>query len=99
MSLVVRSGAPRPEWHAAAKRARSVIHIVVCERVGMMEGAYFKGRIELLAWLNELLQVNYTKVEQCASGAAYCQIIDAVFPGKVPLSKVNFNARFEYEVR
>lgn len=29
--------------------------------------------------------------------AAHCQIMDAVFPGQVPLHKVNFNAKFEYE--
>jgi RP/EB family microtubule-associated protein len=52
---------------------------------------------ELLNWLNDLLQLGYTKVEQVASGAAHCQVLDAVYPGKVPLHKVNFNAKFEYE--
>ena len=42
--------------------------------------AFFVGKNELLNWLNELLQLSYTKVEQCANGAAYCQIMDAVYP-------------------
>ena len=46
----------------------------------MMDPAYFVGKNELLAWLNELLKLNYSKVEQCNTGAAYCQIIDAVYP-------------------
>ena len=55
-----------------------------------------ESRTELLAWLNDLLQINYTKVEQCGSGAAYCGVIDSVFLD-VPLSKVKFNAKHEYE--
>lgn len=50
----------------------------------MMDPAFFVGKGELLAWLNDLLDLNYTKVEQCANGAAYCQIIDAVFPVRSP---------------
>jgi len=65
--------------------------------IGMMEGAYFVGRVELLNWLNDFLQLDYKKVEQVCSGSAYCQLMDALYPGKVPLSKVNFNAKFEYE--
>ena len=37
------------------------------------------SRTELLQWLNDLLALNYTKVEQCGSGAAYCQIIDSIY--------------------
>lgn len=37
------------------------------------------SRTDLLAWVNELLQLNYTKVEQCGTGAAYCQIIDSIY--------------------
>ncbi|KAG8806462.1 hypothetical protein FRC17_004978 [Serendipita sp. 399] len=55
-----------------------------------------ESRTELLAWLNELLQINYTKVEQCGTGAAYCQIIDSVY-GNVPMSRVKFSAKHEYE--
>jgi len=37
------------------------------------------SRTDLLAWLNELLQLNYTKVEQCGTGGAYCQILDSIY--------------------
>lgn len=37
------------------------------------------SRTDLLAWLNDLLQLNYTKVEQCGTGAAYCQILDSIY--------------------
>ncbi|PWN99230.1 hypothetical protein FA09DRAFT_342961 [Tilletiopsis washingtonensis] len=55
-----------------------------------------ESRTELIQWLNELLQIQYTKVEQCGSGAAYTQVIDSIY-GNVPLGKVNFAARAEYE--
>ena len=38
-----------------------------------------ESRTELLAWLNTLLQINYTKIEQCGTGGAYCQIMDSVY--------------------
>jgi RP/EB family microtubule-associated protein len=37
------------------------------------------SRTDLLTWLNELLQINYTKVEQCGSGGAYCQVLDSIY--------------------
>ncbi|CAE7147841.1 unnamed protein product [Rhizoctonia solani] len=55
-----------------------------------------ESRTELLGWLNDLLQLNYTKVEQCGSGAAYCQILDSVY-GDLPMTKVKMNAKHEYE--
>ncbi|KND05184.1 microtubule-binding protein BIM1 [Spizellomyces punctatus DAOM BR117] len=55
-----------------------------------------ESRTELLAWLNDLLQLGYTKIEQCGTGAAHCQIMDSIYQN-VPLSKVKFQAKHEYE--
>mmetsp|Transcript_32861 Transcript_32861/g.71713 ORF Transcript_32861/g.71713 Transcript_32861/m.71713 type:complete len:332 (-) Transcript_32861:86-1081(-) len=65
--------------------------------VGMMEGAFFVSRSELLHWVNSLLNVNLAKVEQCSSGAVYCQILDACHPGTVAMRKVNWMARTDHE--
>jgi hypothetical protein len=46
-----------------------------------MDPAFFVGKAVLLKWLNELLELNYTKVEQCCTGAAHCQILDIIWPG------------------
>lgn len=67
------------------------------EGFGIMEGAYFVGRIELLTWLRDFFGFTYAKVEECASGAAYCQILDAIYPGKVALHRVKFDAKHEHE--
>ncbi|KAJ3210870.1 hypothetical protein HDU67_004940 [Dinochytrium kinnereticum] len=55
-----------------------------------------ESRTELLAWMNDLLQLGYTKVEQCGTGAVHCQIMDSIYRD-VPLSKVKFAAKHEYE--
>ncbi|KAJ1659862.1 microtubule integrity protein mal3 [Dispira simplex] len=55
-----------------------------------------ESRQDLLNWVNQMLQLNYTKIEQLGTGAAYCQIMDTVY-GNLPLGKVKFNAKQEYE--
>lgn len=86
--------------------------------IGMMDGAYFVGRVELLNWLNDLLKLNYTKVEQTCSGTlinsfhfeaqrtarlwtqftpVQIEFVMSLPTGTVPLQRVNFNAKQEYE--
>ncbi|KAI7858504.1 calponin homology domain-containing protein [Circinella umbellata] len=55
-----------------------------------------ESRTELLAWINDLCHLNYTKIEQAGTGAAYCQIMDSIY-GDVHLSKVKFDTKHEYE--
>jgi hypothetical protein len=40
--------------------------------LGRMGQANFKGKRELLEWINELLEVEIPKVEDMSNGAAYC---------------------------
>uniref|UniRef100_UPI0037E8B943 microtubule-associated protein RP/EB family member 3-like isoform X2 n=1 Tax=Semicossyphus pulcher TaxID=241346 RepID=UPI0037E8B943 len=55
------------------------------------------SRHDMLAWVNDSLQLTYTKIEQLGSGAAYCQFMDMLFPGCILLKKVKFNAKLEHE--
>ena len=55
------------------------------------------SRRDMLAWINESLQLNLTKIEQFCSGAAYCQVMDMLFPGSIALKKVKFQAKLEHE--
>lgn len=52
-----------------------------------------ESRTELLQWLNDLLQTNYTKVEQCGTGGAYCQIMDSIY-GELHAIQRRHNLRF-----
>ncbi|RLV90795.1 Protein BIM1 [Spathaspora sp. JA1] len=57
-----------------------------------------ESRNELLQWLNTTLDLNYTKVEQCGTGAAFCQLLDSIVGG-IPVSKLRFNGTSEYDYR
>ena len=48
---------------------------------GMMDPAYFVGRKAILGWLNDTFQMSLTKIEETASGAVACQILDMIYPG------------------
>lgn len=63
----------------------------------MMDSAYFVGRKELLDFFNELLHLNLSKIEETASGAIACQLTDLIFPGSLPISRINWGARSDYE--
>ncbi|KAM9703959.1 microtubule-associated protein RP/EB family member 3-like isoform 2-T3 [Menidia menidia] len=55
------------------------------------------SRHDMLAWVNDSLQLTYTKIEQLCTGYAYCQFMDILFPGCILLKKVKFNAKLEHE--
>ena len=67
------------------------------DNIGMMEGAFFVSKGVILEWMNDLLDIQLTKIEQCATGSVYCQIMDAIYPGTFNFSKVKWGAKHDYE--
>ena len=51
----------------------------------------------LLEWVNNFLQLNLEKVEQMATGACYCNLFDALHPKTVPMNRVDFAVKYDYE--
>ncbi|KAI6241370.1 Microtubule-associated protein RP/EB family member 3 [Aphelenchoides fujianensis] len=61
------------------------------------------SRNELLAWVNDCLQSEFTKIEQLHTGAGkcllfrYCQFTDFLFPDSIHLKRVKWNSRLELD--
>jgi len=53
------------------------------------------SRNDYLVWINDSLAMNFTKIEQLCSGAVYCQFMDMLFPGSIPIKKIKFNTKLE----
>lgn len=47
--------------------------------------------------MNVHMQLNLAKIEQCATGAVYCAVLDCLYPGTFQFSKVKWDAKHEYE--
>jgi RP/EB family microtubule-associated protein len=58
----------------------------------MIKTGYFTPRQEIIAWINHVLKTDLSKIEQLGSGSIYCHLLDAAYPGKVPLHKVKWQA-------
>lgn len=49
----------------------------------------YGGRSDLLDWVNGFLNLSLSSIEQCRTGAVYCQLLDALFPGDVDMRHVS----------
>ncbi|MES1919733.1 microtubule integrity protein mal3 [Bonamia ostreae] len=70
------------------------------ENFGMMnEEAYFVSRLKLINWINDLLELEIKNIEDCATGAIYCQVVDSVFCNQniVSMKKLDFSAKYSHE--
>ena len=62
-----------------------------------MDPAYFLGRKAIIDWLNTTFQFNLSKIEETASGAVCCQLLDAIYPGEVSVQRVRWDAKSPHE--
>lgn len=65
--------------------------------IGIMDGAFFVGRKEILDWINRTLCLNLSKIEETAFGGVAIQLVDIMYPGQVPIHKVNWSAKQSFE--
>ncbi|XP_058120190.1 microtubule-associated protein RP/EB family member 1 isoform X2 [Anopheles ziemanni] len=55
------------------------------------------SRHDMLSWVNDCLRSQFTKIEELCTGAAYCQYMDMLFPGSVPMKRVKFRTNLDHE--
>ncbi|KAL1129686.1 hypothetical protein AAG570_012630 [Ranatra chinensis] len=55
------------------------------------------SRHDMLAWVNGCLDSKFVKIEELCTGAAYCQYMDMLFPGSIPVKRVKFRTNLEHE--
>eukprot|EP00210_Caulerpa_lentillifera_P009200 g8771.t1 len=78
----------------------SVVQPVPKSRIGRQTASasvYHPSKSQLIDWVNQILLLGITRLEEFASGAVYCQTFDAFYINVVPIYRVNFHAKEEYE--
>lgn len=65
--------------------------------IGLQHPAFAVSKVVLLQWIEETFQLKYSKVEEVASGAFYCQVLDYLFPGQMRMNLVNWNSKLDYD--
>ncbi|XP_046563976.1 microtubule-associated protein RP/EB family member 1-like isoform X2 [Haliotis rubra] len=55
------------------------------------------SRHDIIGWVNDTLQANYTKIEELCSGSSFCQFMDMMFPGSIQMKRIKFNTKLEHE--
>ena len=65
--------------------------------VGLMDAAYFVSKNELLAFFNNTLDLNLTKIEQTCTGAVACQLCEYIFPRSIPVSRIDWSCKASFE--
>lgn len=55
------------------------------------------SRKDMLSWVNRTLMSDFKKIEELCTGAAYCQMMDILFPGSVPLRRVKYCTNLEHD--
>jgi len=65
--------------------------------IGIMDGAFFVGRKDIIDWINTTLDVSINRIEDTASGAIACQLLDIMYPNTLPMHKVNWSANKDFE--
>ena len=52
------------------------------------------GRHELLEWINNQMQTEYSLVEMLGDGVAYAQVLDAIHPGSINIFRLNLTTKY-----
>lgn len=51
------------------------------------------GRFKLLEWLSNFLNIDIHSIDETGNGSYACHIFDALYPGTIDMSLVDFSAK------
>jgi len=98
MNLDAAVGKKKNKFHSTTAFLEiASLQFISSHTVGINDGAYFIGRKEILEFLNNQLDMNLEKIEQTASGAVACQLMDKFFPGSIQIKRVNWEAKSDFQ--
>lgn len=66
---------------------------VTCTNVNQEKAS----RYDIVKWVNSFVGTKYTKIEQLATGAAYCRLLDILWPGTIPVKRIKMETIQEHE--
>jgi hypothetical protein len=60
-----------------------------------------EDKIELVNWVNSVVKSKYiqiTNLSQLSTGVVFCELLNILYPGKVPQNKVFIKPKVDFEV-
>ena len=63
-------------------------HVISAKNIKVSATKSLANRFEIVSWVNKLLEINLSKVEELATGEIYCKLFYLLFQNSIKPSKI-----------